>query len=576
MFQKISLQTRLFIAFLVPSSIAIFTILNGIFTVNTLSRYNFQLSDNNLPSVDGLWKIKEGQTQVHAAENILLQQPLSVTERELALNNIRKAWIQIDEGFKQALTTISNNYEEKQLYLQFREDWDAWKRAHEVYLEQEQQFYEFGILDPQQKRQELIIQGKSNSPEMKRVNEAIAAYEKMLEADRQKRPLFAKATTSALILLRNNQEFASQIQQASTRATQQTQVIGILVMVVVPMLVGVLAWMLSRKIAQPIDQKIATLIKDLELANETLEEKVEERTQELQETLDDLTKTQSQLVQAEKMSSLGQLVAGIAHEINNPVNFIHANLSHVKDYADNLMEMIQLYQKHYPDPEDEIQALGEEIDLEFVQQDLPKILNSMRVGTDRIRQIVLSLRNFSRLDEAEFKDVDIHEGIDSTLMILQHRLKNQPDRPNIEIVKDYGKLPLVDCYPGQFNQVVMNILANAIDALEELLVSGQWSIAKNQATDKPTIRISTSVIDTKWVQIAIADNGTGMTQQVKQQIFNPFFTTKPIGKGTGMGMSISHQIITEKHHGKLECFSTLGQGTKFIIQIPIQQQVKEG
>lgn len=283
-----------------------------------------------------------------------------------------------------------------------------------------------------------------------------------------------------------------------------------------------------------------------------------------------LTKTQSQLIQAEKMSSLGQLVAGVAHEINNPVNFIHGNLTHIKEYAYNLMDMMQLYQKHYPNPVDEIQAEAEEIDLEFVQEDFQKILDSMKLGTERIRQIVLSLRNFSRLDEAEFKAVNLHEGIDSTLLILQHRLQEKPECSMIEVVKEYGNLPLVECYPGQLNQVLMNILAYAIDALFEQNAKRTFLEIKEHPSQ---ITIRTLVIDVIWVQITIADNGSGMPEQVKQQIFNPFFTTKPVGKGTGMGMSISYQIITEAHKGKLECFSTLGQGTEFIIKIPIQQQV---
>lgn len=337
----------------------------------------------------------------------------------------------------------------------------------------------------------------------------------------------------------------------------------------------------------------------LEQSNEELEERVEERTIELKKALDELQRTQAQVIQSEKMSSLGQLVAGVAHEINNPVNFIHGNLNYVQEYTQDLLEFVQLYQHHYPDPAPEIQAAAEDIDLEFLQADLPKMMSSMKIGTDRIRQIVLSLRTFSRMDEAEIKPVDLHEGIDSTLLILQHRLKARSDRPEILINKDYGSLPLVECYAGQLNQVFMNILTNAIDAIEEtpkfkgesLKLETQFSAQRstdasdqfprndsknglenpleNNTSNLPTITIRTSVVDAQWVQIAIADNGPGMPHSIQQRIFNPFFTTKPIGKGTGMGMSISYQIVTEKHRGKLECFSIPGKGTEFIIQIPI-------
>ncbi|WP_414569000.1 ATP-binding protein [Nostoc sp. CCY 9925] len=306
----------------------------------------------------------------------------------------------------------------------------------------------------------------------------------------------------------------------------------------------------------------------LEKSKEELEDRVEERTTELKNTLEELQRTQSQVVQSEKMSSLGQLVAGVAHEINNPVNFIHGNLAHVQEYTQDLLAFVQLYQQRDSNPAPEIQIAAEDMDLEFLQQDLPKLLSSMKVGTDRIRQIVLSLRNFSRIDEAEFKSVDIHQGIDSTLMILQHRLKAKPEQPEIQVIKDYGNVPLVECYAGQLNQVFMNILVNAIDALEE----SHAKLNFQQIEDNPgRIIIRTSVVNTTWVEVAIADNGVGISQEFQQRIFDPFFTTKPIGKGTGMGMSISYQIVTEKHGGKLECFSTIGKGTEFIIQIPLRK-----
>ena len=258
------------------------------------------------------------------------------------------------------------------------------------------------------------------------------------------------------------------------------------------------------------------------------------------------------------------MVAGIAHEINNPVTFIHGNINHTNNYALDLLHILTLYQKYYPNPPDEIRSEAEAIDLEFIIEDLPKSLKSMQVGTERINQIVTSLRNFSRLDEAERKKVNIHEGIDSTLLILQNRLKARPNIPEIKVIKCYGDLPLVECYAGQLNQVFMNIINNAIDALND-------KFSKSSNLSNPEIRISTKIVNNNVVEIRIADNGLGMTEEVRQKIFDPFFTTKPVGQGTGLGLAISYQIIVEKHGGKIESFSQIGEGCEFAIAIPLQK-----
>ncbi|MEB3230186.1 MAG: ATP-binding protein [Leptolyngbyaceae bacterium] len=319
----------------------------------------------------------------------------------------------------------------------------------------------------------------------------------------------------------------------------------------------------------------------LQAMSDELEDRISQRTAQLRsvisqlkqeiwerkQTEGQLQQSQAKLIHSEKMSSLGQMVAGIAHEINNPVNFIHGNLKHVERSVQDILVVLDLYQTLYPDPPPELEAIVEDFDLEFLEKDLRKMVTSMRIGTDRILGIVRSLRTFSRLDQVKFKPVDLHEGIESTLLILKHRLKARPQRPQILVVKQYTPdLPLVECHAGQINQVFMNIITNALDALDE---AGELCLQKSEP---PMLIISTQMVGEQSVAIQIADNGPGIPPETQSRLFDPFFTTKPVGKGTGLGMSISYTIVTETHGGSLQLVSSSGKGASFLIELPIRQK----
>lgn len=329
---------------------------------------------------------------------------------------------------------------------------------------------------------------------------------------------------------------------------------------------GLLAGVFNQMVSE-----IRSYAVTLEAKNQSLETQVQQRTIELQEkadqlsqTLDELRRTQSQMIHNEKMLSLGQLVAGVAHEINNPVNFISGNLNHAKTYLEDVTQLIRLYQQHYPNSIEPIQIHQDAIDLEYLMKDFPQLFVSMQTGADRIKQIVLALRNFSRMDEAALKTVNLYEGLESTLVILKNRLNLS--RGTIAIVKQYVELPAIECYAGELNQVFLSILNNAIDAIEEKLQSG--------SVFNPTIRISTRIIDRNQIVICISDNGIGMKESVRQRIFDPFFTTRPVGQGTGLGMAIAHQIIVQKHSGSIEVRSIVGQGSELAIALPVLQTQK--
>ncbi len=395
----------------------------------------------------------------------------------------------------------------------------------------------------------------------------INLYSQEINSALQNSENFDKAEKQLSNLDQLNQELVTILQKAREKVKQEelnnqaSQVVGKQIIIISILLSAVIAGMVASRTSLNHFIQLSRRSKE----SQKFAAKAESQALNLQKTLDKLQHTQSQLIQTEKMSGLGQMVAGVAHEINNPISFIHGNLSHAREYTEELLKLVQLYQDKVTEPIPEIEEKAEDIDLEFLQEDLPKLLASMQVGTERICEIVRSLKNFSRLDEKGKKYADLHEGINNTLMILGNKLKAKSSFPGIQVIKDYTSLPRIKCHPGQINQVFMNIIANAVDALKEFHEQQQ----NVNSCFRPQVVIRTEVKEDNRVVVRIADNGPGMTEEVHSRLFDPFFTTKSVGKGTGLGLSISHQIIVEKHGGQLWCISTPGKGSEFIIEIPV-------
>lgn len=387
--------------------------------------------------------------------------------------------------------------------------------------------------------------------------------------DREQADKFEELSDSLEPLVNSTVAQAKQAADIFKRAKVLRLVIIVASMALSMVIATLLAYYTSRAIARPIKAvtkvaKRATQDGDFELkapviSNDeigVLATSLNLLIQKVATQIRELKQAQAQLIQSEKMSSLGQMVAGIAHEINNPVNFIYANLEYANNYSQDLLELVNKYQHYYPQPNPEIQKMLEEIELEFINEDLPKIMSSMHSGSERIRQIILSLRNFCHLDEAEIKSVDIHQGLENTLLLLNHRIPQE-----IEVIKQYSSLPLLECYPAQLNQVFWHIISNAIDEL----------LNRNQLA-QPQILIETTSVDSTQVEVRVRDNGRGIAPQIKDKIFDPFFTTKPIGEGTGLGLAICYQIV-EKHRGKIQVISELGQGTEVVVTLPMKQHL---
>lgn len=472
---------------------------------------------------------------------------------EIAITNAEQAWQELKETYENPEDGIQETNEELEALANLLENYDYLLADYHRQVDAVITNVNPETISPTE--QEAVQQSllAINTPDQVRVLDAF-------EADLN-------------LLIEAVVEEKVEAEAALARANQLKDQITVGSLVLAVGVAVVLSLLISRAITSPLKQTSRVAQQVIDEGNFDLQAPINSNDevgqltqtlnlliQQVKKLLQEQESAKTLLVHNEKMASLGQLVAGVAHEINNPVNFIHGNLCHVQTYANDLLHLIQLYQQECPQPSDALQDEIEAIELDFLQADLEKTLTSMQTGTNRIREIVLSLRNFSRLDEIAFKEVDLHEGMDSTLMILQHRFKANSNSPGIKIIKEYdATLPKVECYASQLNQVFMNLLANAVDAFEV-----------QEGNTSPTITIRTSREGENQICVQISDNGSGIPDTVRSRIFNPFFTTKPVGKGTGIGLSISHQIVVEKHGGQLACESSPSQGTTFTITLPIK------
>jgi signal transduction histidine kinase len=552
MFAKLNLQPKLVSIFLIVALIVLTIAFVGYTGTKALSNYINTLSQTSLPSIEGLGKIERGQTQIESSERLLLVPEILPKQRQDTLKAIDQAWAQINDGLTLVKSDMWKTEAEKKLYQKFIQDWNTWQKSHQKFMEIEQEYDKLGIRNPEKVRADLLAQGKQNSPEMNLVISALNLRTQLYETNLKQDSLFQTAKDSILTLLASYQSFNQEIQLAAEQQFNQTNQYLLLFLVFAT--VGLIFMMV--KIPLYLEVESQNVNQALDRLRHDFKQQIELKNQEIIASEKQINLAHSQLIKSEKMSHLGQIMAGLAHEINNPINFIYGNLTHANDHVEDLLNLLQLYQRQYPHPATQIQRFAEEIDVTFINQDLPQMFSSMKVGAERIRQIISFLRNFSTLDESEMQAVNINEEIDTTLLILNHRLKR-----GIEVIKNYGDLPLVDCYRSQINLVFMNIIGNAIDAL----------LLPTEKTTKK-ILIQTLIGESEQIKIKIRDNGLGIPPHLKDKIFEPFFTTKPGVQGVGIGLYISNKIM-QKHGGKIELCSEQGKGTEFSMCLPIRQKI---